>query len=46
MACPYFDPGERLPGSAGSLGDLYAGQCRAVDWRPDAQTVADHCNLG
>ena len=25
MACPYFDPGERLPWSSGSLGDLYAG---------------------
>ena len=25
MACPYFDPGERLHGSSGSLGDLYAG---------------------
>jgi len=46
MACPYFDPGERLAGSSGSLGDLYAGQCRAGDWRPDEQTVADRCNLG
>jgi hypothetical protein len=49
MACPYFDPGERLPGSGGSLGDLYAGLCRADSVRsrqPDEQTVADRCNLG
>ena len=49
MACPYFDPGERLPGSRGSLGDLYAGLCRAdagSDWQPDVQTVQDRCNLG
>ena len=45
MACPYFDPGERLPGSSGSLGDLYAGQCRAGG-EPDDQTVAGRCNLG
>ena len=49
MACPYFDPGERLPGSSGSLGDLYAGLCRADPgsaWRPDERTMADRCNLG
>lgn len=47
MACPYFDPGERLPGSSGSLGDLYSGQCRADNsGRPDEQTLADRCNLG
>ena len=49
MACPYFDPGERLPGSSGSLGDLYAGLCRADTanaWRPDDQTVQNRCNLG
>ena len=46
MACPYFDPGERVRGSSGSLGDLYAGQCRAGDWRPDEQTIANRCNLG
>ena len=49
MACPYFDPGERLPGSSGSLGDLYAGLCRADSERvrqPDAPTLADRCNLG
>lgn len=49
MACPYFDPGERLPGSAGSLGDLYAGLCRADsqrEWQPDEVTVAGSCNLG
>jgi hypothetical protein len=49
MACPYFDPGERLPGSSGSLGDLYAGLCRAEAGsacRPDEQTVQDRCNLG
>jgi hypothetical protein len=49
MACPYFDPGARLPGSGGSLGDLYAGLCRAETGRslqPDEQTVADRCNLG
>ena len=49
MACPYFDPGERLQGSSGSLGDLYAGVCRADGantWRPDEQTVQDRCNLG
>ena len=49
MACPYFDPGERLPGLSGSLGDLYAGICRAdsgLAWQPDTQTVADRCNLG
>ena len=49
MACPYFDPGVRLPGSSGSLGDLYAGQCRAdskCSWQPDLLTVSDRCNLG
>jgi len=49
MACPYFDPGERLPLSSGSLGDLYAGLCQAdprETWQPDGQTVADRCNLG
>jgi hypothetical protein len=49
MACPYFDPGERLPGLSGSLGDLYAGVCRADAGdarRPDDETVADRCNLG
>ena len=49
MACPYFDPGERLPGSSGSLGDLYTGLCRAdsgAAWQPDDRTVADRCNLG
>jgi hypothetical protein len=49
MACPYFDPGERLPGSGGSLGDLYGGVCCADTGRscqPDEQTVADRCNLG
>src|SRR5260370_16766992 len=49
MACPYFDPGERLPGSSGSLGDLYTGLCRADSgsaWQPDDETVADRCNLG
>jgi hypothetical protein len=46
MACPYFDPGERVRGSSGSLGDLYAGKCRAGDWRPDERTIADRCNLG
>ncbi len=49
MACPYFDPGERLPGLSGSLGDLYTGSCRADAqdiWRPDDKTVAQRCNLG
>jgi hypothetical protein len=47
MACPYFDPGERLPGSSGSLGDLYSGQCRADNsTQPDERTLADRCNLG
>jgi hypothetical protein len=47
MACPHFDPGERLAGSSGSLGDLYSGQCRADNSaRPDEQTLADRCNLG
>ncbi len=49
MACPYFDPGERLPGSSGSLGDLYSGLCRAEvggAWQPDDRTVSDRCNLG
>jgi hypothetical protein len=49
MACPYFDPGERLQGSGGSLGDLYAGLCCAESGRsrqPDEQTLADRCNLG
>ena len=49
MACPYFDPGERLASASGSLGDLYAGHCRAdgaQSWLPDDQTVADRCNLG
>ncbi len=50
MACPYFDPDERVLGASGigrapsgSLGDLYAGQCRAGGWRPDERT---RCNLG
>jgi hypothetical protein len=49
MACPYFDPGERVAASSGSLGDLYTGRCRAdvaQIWQPDEQTVADRCNLG
>lgn len=46
MACPYFDPGERRPGSNGSLGDLYVGLCRASGLRPDDQTLHDSCNLG
>src|SRR2546423_6526639 len=46
MACPYFDPRERVRGSSGSLGDLYAGQCRAGEWSPDEQTIANRCNLG
>lgn len=49
MACPYFMPGERLPLSRGSLGDLYAGACQAdaaKPCRPDETTVADRCNLG
>ena len=49
MACPYFDPLERLPLASGSLGDLYSGLCRASadrPFRPDEQTVADRCNLG
>ena len=49
MACPYFDPGERLPGSSGSLGDVYTGLCRAdagQAWQPDGYTLADRCNLG
>ena len=49
MACPYFDPEERLPLSSGSLGDLYAGRCRAdaqSSWQPDRETIADRCNLG
>jgi hypothetical protein len=49
MACPYFDPGERLSGSGGSLGDLYGGVCRAnagLSRQPDEQTLADRCNLG
>ena len=47
MACPCFEPGERLPGLNGSLGDLYAGICRAAaPWRPDDRTVAEHCNIG
>ncbi len=49
MACPYFDPGARLLGSSGTLGDLYAGQCLAVtgnDWQPDQATVSGRCNLG
>ena len=49
MACPYFDPGERLPGSSGSLGDVYSGLCRAdaaSAWQPDDRTVSDRCNLG
>jgi hypothetical protein len=46
MACPYFDPGERLPGPSGSLGDLYDGSCRRAGRQPDQHTVADRCNLG
>ncbi len=46
MACPYFDPGERLPGPGGALGDLYAGRCRAANWRPDERTCSDFCNMG
>jgi hypothetical protein len=46
MACPYFDPGERLPGPGGALGDLYSGRCRLGDSSPDAQTCFDCCNMG
>jgi hypothetical protein len=49
MACPYFDPGERVPGSSGSLGDLYLGQCHADReraWAPDEKTAAARCNVG
>src|SRR5262249_21157266 len=48
MACPCFDPGERLPGRGGSLGDLYTGLCRAAESvkQPDEHTVAERCNLG
>jgi hypothetical protein len=48
MACPYFDPQERLPLASGSLGDLYTGFCRASGepFRPDDETLADRCNLG
>jgi len=46
MACPYFDPGERLPLSSGSLGDLYTGRCRIAGGTPDELTIADGCNLG
>lgn len=49
MACPYFDPGERLPGLSGSLGDLYAGACCANPQNtclPDEETVSRRCNLG
>ena len=49
MACPYFEPEERLPLASGSLGDLYAGRCRADasgTHQPDERTVADRCNLG
>jgi hypothetical protein len=49
MACPYFEPGERLPLSSGSLGDLYAGRCRADASQavePDQRTVSDRCNIG
>jgi hypothetical protein len=48
MACPYFDPLERLPLASGSLGDLYSGLCRASGepHQPDDRTVADRCNLG
>ncbi|HTM49880.1 MAG TPA: hypothetical protein VL285_14405 [Bryobacteraceae bacterium] len=47
MACPCFDPGERLPGSNGSLGDLYAGLCRAAGAeRPDERTTVEQCNIG
>jgi hypothetical protein len=49
MACPYFAPEERLPLASGSLGDLYAGRCRADAaqiYQPDERTIADRCNLG
>ena len=49
MACPYFEPEDRLPMASGSLGDLYAGHCRADAahvYEPDERTVADRCNLG
>src|SRR5262245_29836775 len=46
MACPYFEPGERLPLASGSLGDLYTGRCRASGEIPDGRIIADRCNLG
>jgi hypothetical protein len=49
MACPYFEPGERLPLASGSLGDLYAGCCRADAshaYCPDELTLAERCNIG
>src|SRR5260370_7689278 len=46
MACPYFDPSDRLPLLSGSLGDLYTGRCRIAGGTPDELTIADGCNLG
>lgn len=53
MACPYFQPEERLldHGESGSfgLGDPYLGRCGAVSgdrWRPSRETVLSMCNCG
>ena len=47
MACPYFDPGERLPGSSGSLGDLYRDQGRMEEARAHCdQALATHRAVG
>jgi hypothetical protein len=49
MACPYFEPGTRLPLASGSLGDLYDGRCRADESQvrqPDERTMFDRCNIG
>ena len=37
-----------VPGSSGSLGDLYRGFCRASAdaWQPDEGTIAACCNAG
>lgn len=51
MACPYFEPRQRLEDPASPfpppLGDHYSGRCVAHEpFEPDSETVRDLCNYG
>jgi hypothetical protein len=51
MACPYFEPRQRLEDPASPipppLGDYYGGRCVAGEsFEPDPETARDLCNYG